>query len=136
MVRIFHTILMALLLGCYSFEYPKITRADLKKSVFVFCDASYCDHIINWNDFSKKEQAIILEWLECSANGLKVSVNTYAPNIIIKGERYSINFTRDLVVYNYQINHRKWRQGIRQRNVDDLKVINCIMRRMKDETFF
>ena len=98
-----------------------------------FRDASYCDHIISWNDFSKKEQAIILEWLECSTNWLKVSVNTYAPNIIIKGERYSINFTRDLVVYNYQINHRKWRQGIRQRNVDDLKVINCIMRRMKNK---
>lgn len=131
MTRVFHTILMTLVLGCQSLEHPKITTVDLVKSEFIVLDVNYSEQIIKWNNFSTEEQSIILEWVKYPTDRLKISINTYAPNIIIKGEKYNVNFTGDLVVYNYKVNSGKWLQGVRKRNTDDLKVINCILTKIK-----
>ena len=131
MTRVFHTILMTLVLGCQSLEHPKITTVDLEKSEFFVLDVNYSEQIIKWNNFSTEEQSIILEWVKYPTDRLKISINTYAPNIIIKGEKYNVNFTGDLVVYNYKVNSGKWLQGVRKRNTNDLKVINCILTKIK-----
>ena len=131
MTRVFHAILMTLLLGCQSLEHLKITRVDLEKSEFIVLDVNYSEPIIKWNNFSTEEQSIILEWVKYPTDRLKISINTYAPNIIIKGEKYNVNFTGDLVVYNYKVNSGKWLQGVRKRNTNDLKVINCILTKIK-----
>lgn len=131
MTRVFHTILMTLVLGCQSLEHPKITTVDLEKSEFFVLDVNYSEQIIKWNIFSTEEQSIILEWVKYPTDRLKISINTYAPNIIIKGEKYNVNFTGDLVVYNYKVNSGKWLQGVRKRNTNDLKVMNCILNRIK-----
>lgn len=122
---------MTLVLGCQSLEHPKITTVDLEKSEFFVLDVNYSEQIIKWNNFSTEEQSIILEWVKYPTDRLKISINTYAPNIIIKGEKYNVNFTGDLVVYNYKVNSGKWLQGVRKRNTNDLKVMNCILNRIK-----
>ena len=103
----------------------------MEKSEFIVLDVNYSEQIIKWNNFSTKEQSIILEWVKYPTDRLKISINTYAPNIIIRGEKYNVNFTGDLVVYNYKVNSGKWLQGVRKRNTNDLKVINCILLRIK-----
>jgi hypothetical protein len=122
---------MTLVFGCQSLEHPKITTVDLVKSEFIVLDVNYSEQIIKWNNFSTEEQSIILEWVKYPTDRLKISIITYAPNIIIKGEKYNVNFTGDLVVYNYKVNSGKWLQGVRKRNTNDLKVMNCILNRIK-----
>jgi hypothetical protein len=122
---------MTLVFGSQSLEHPKITTVDLVKSEFIVLDVNYSEQIIKWNNFSTEEQSIILEWVKYPTDRLKISINTYAPNIIIKGEKYNVNFTGDLVVYNYKVNSGKWLQGVRKRNTNDLKVMNCILNRIK-----
>jgi len=55
----------------------------------------------------------LLKWFEKNQNDWTPSVVTYAPNVMVTGQKFNINFTKGGAILNFEVRKGKWRQYVR-----------------------
>jgi hypothetical protein len=71
-------------------------------------------------DKDSAEERAITAWLKANQDEWHSTIHTYAPSRYIRGANYTLNFTGNSSVLNYQVKDKgPWRQVIRQNRKDE-----------------
>jgi len=61
----------------------------------------------------------LLTWLEKNNDGWQPSYVTYAPYIVVSGEKFNLNFQGSRAIINYEVSAGKWRQYLKNIEEND-----------------
>lgn len=70
-----------------------------------------------------KQYSQLLTWLENNQEGWQPSYIDFAPDIIVKGNYFNINFQRTQAVLNYEVSDGKWRQYVKKIKEEDYSFL-------------
>ena len=114
--------------GCSCSTMPQLMKQDVESVVFECHQDNGLQLEAKWADLSQDEQTLLSHWMLNSPLEGRGSLVTYVPVVMVRAKRFSLNFTGDLVVCNYEVKPGKWRQVTRKMTAEDEQVRQCILR--------
>ena len=102
---------MLVVTGCATSSFEKTLNLDVAKSPFSLQSDKVSIEQIPIPKASKAEQNIY-EWLKTNSKHWKSTYITYAPNKVIRGQNFNLNFLNHGVILNFSPsgNTGDWRQ--------------------------
>ena len=90
----------------------KVVVADLEKALLQEYEKGEvkCERIVSQNGFAENERIIAEAWLKNVVEKSSLCFTTYAPQVCISAEGFTVNFTKEKVVSNIRDSHGRWRQ--------------------------
>lgn len=114
--------------GCSCGTMPQLMRQDVESVVFEHHQDNGLQLEAKWADLSQDEQTVLYHWMSNSPlEGRVGGLVTYVPIVVVRAKRFSLNFTGDLVVCNYEVKTGKWRQVSRKMTAKDEQARKCIL---------
>ena len=114
--------------GCSCSTMLQLMKQDVESVVFECHQDNGLQLEAKWADLSQDEQTLLSHWMLNSPLEGRGSLVTYVPVVVVRAKRFSLNFTGDLVVCNYEVKPGKWRQVTRKMTAEDEQVRQCILR--------
>jgi len=119
------------LTGCATSLFEKTLNLQAAKSPFSYrADKASIEQIQIPKD-SKAEQNVY-KWLSANSKNWKTTYITYAPNKVIRGQNFELNFLNDGVVLNFSPsgNSGDWRQYWKPINEKDSEFLTDLEREL------
>ena len=113
--------------GCSCRTMPQLMKQDVESVLFERHQDNGLQLEAKWADLSQDEQALLSHWMLNSSLEGRESLLTYVPVVVVRTKRFSLNFTGDLVVCNYEVKPGKWRQVTRKMTAEDEQAKQCIL---------
>ena len=113
--------------GCSCSTMPQLMKQDVESVVFERHQDNGLQLEAKWADLSQDEQTLLSHWMLNSPLEGRGSLVTYVPVVVVRAKRFSLNFTGDLVVCNYEVKPGKWRQVTRKMTAEDEQAKQCIL---------
>lgn len=114
--------------GCSCGTMPQLMKQDVESVVFEHHQDNGLQLEAKWADLSQDEQTVLYHWMSNSPLEERVGgLVTYVPIVVVRAKRFSLNFTGDLVVCNYEVKPGKWRQVSRKMTAEDEQARKCIL---------
>jgi len=107
----FGVCVLLVIVGCATSPIEKNLNLELAKSPFSFrANRGSVEEIQIPKD--SRVEAQIYEWLSANSKNWKTTLITYAPNKVIRGQNFDLNFLSHCVVLNFSPrgSSRDWRQ--------------------------
>ena len=103
----------------------KVVVGDLEKALLQKYEKGdvKCERIVSQNGFAKNERIIAEVWLKNVVEKSSLCFTTYAPQVCISAEGFTVNFTKDKVVSNIRDSHGRWRQYSKDRDEYDERFL-------------
>jgi len=95
-----------------------------EKSAFSSVEIAYYSEntlvsTLTYESIPQCEKTRLLQWASASPLHGQLSFVTYAPKLVIKSEKFNVNFTADKVICNFVSKSGKWKQVSRKMNARD-----------------
>ncbi len=121
--------LLLVVTGCATSPFEKTLNLDAAKSPFSFRAAKGSIEKIQIPKDSKAEQNVY-EWLKANSTNWKITYITYAPNKVIRGQNFDLNFLNGGVILNFSPsgNSGDWRQYWKPISEKDSKFLKELER--------
>lgn len=76
----------------------------------------------------------IRQWIQTPSPSWKRSITTYAPNLIIRNSRFTLNLLDHVAVLHFQPDPSidKWIQAVRNCNTMEIRAIQALRAKIKD----
>lgn len=115
-------------LGCSCSTMPQLMKQDVESVVFEQHQDNGLRLEAKWADLSQDEQTVLYRWMSNSPlEGREGGLVTYVPIVVVRAKRFSLNFTGNLVVCNYEVKPGKWKQVTRKMTTEDEQARQCIL---------
>lgn len=115
-------------LGCSCSTMPQLMKQDVESVVFEQHQDNGLQLEAKWADLSQDEQTVLYRWMSNSPlEGREGGLVTYVPIVVVRAKRFSLNFTGNLVVCNYEVKPGKWKQVTRKMTTEDEQARQCIL---------
>lgn len=118
------TLSLLMMSSCVKMD-SKVVVGDLEKALLQEYEKGEvkCERIVSQNGFAKNERIIAEAWLKNVVEKSSLCFTTYAPQVCISAEGFTVNFTKDKVVSNIRDSHGRWRQYSKDRDEYDERFL-------------